>query len=46
MTAEKKLPLEGILVLELGHTVMGPTTGLILADMGPTFTRSNAPARG
>ena len=34
MTAEKKLPLEGILVLELGHTVVGPTTGLILADMG------------
>ncbi len=28
------LPLEGIRVLDLGHTVMGPTTGLILADMG------------
>ncbi len=28
------LPLEGIKVLDLGHTVMGPTTGLILADMG------------
>ncbi len=28
------LPLEGIFVLELGHTVMGPTAGLILADLG------------
>lgn len=27
-------PLAGIRVLELGHTVMGPTTGLILADLG------------
>ncbi|MBW1979999.1 MAG: CoA transferase [Deltaproteobacteria bacterium] len=31
---QKALPLEGIRVLELGHTVMGPTCGLILADMG------------
>ena len=29
-----RLPLEGVRVLELGHTVMGPTCGLILADMG------------
>ncbi len=28
------LPLEGLKVLDLGHTVMGPTCGLILADMG------------
>ena len=28
------LPLEGIRVLEMGHTVMGPTCGLVLADMG------------
>jgi len=28
------LPLDGIRVLELGHTVMGPACGLILADMG------------
>lgn len=34
MNSSSKLPLEGILVLELGHTVMGPTAGLILADMG------------
>ncbi len=28
------LPLEGIRVLEFTHAVMGPTTGLLLADMG------------
>lgn len=28
------LPLEGLLVLEFTHAVMGPTTGLLLADMG------------
>jgi crotonobetainyl-CoA:carnitine CoA-transferase CaiB-like acyl-CoA transferase len=28
------LPLSGINVLEFGHTVMGPTCGMILADMG------------
>ncbi len=28
------LPLDGLRVLDLGHTVMGPTCGLILADMG------------
>ena len=29
-----QLPLEGLLVLEFTHAVMGPTTGLLLADMG------------
>jgi len=28
------LPLEGIRVVELSHMVMGPTAGLILADLG------------
>ncbi len=31
---QPSLPLEGLKVLDLGHTVMGPTCGLILADMG------------
>lgn len=30
----KKLPLEGIRVLELSHAVMGPSAGMVLADMG------------
>ena len=29
-----KLPLTGLTVLEFTHAVMGPTTGLLLADMG------------
>ena len=31
---QESLPLSGIRVLELSHAVMGPTCGLILADMG------------
>jgi crotonobetainyl-CoA:carnitine CoA-transferase CaiB-like acyl-CoA transferase len=34
MAEKLNLPLEGIRVLELGHAVMGPTCGMILADMG------------
>ncbi len=30
----KKLPLEGIRVVEMSHMVMGPTCGMILADLG------------
>ena len=29
-----RLPLSGLRVLELSHAVMGPTTGMVLADMG------------
>jgi crotonobetainyl-CoA:carnitine CoA-transferase CaiB-like acyl-CoA transferase len=28
------LPLEGIMVLDFGHTVMGPSAAMILADLG------------
>ena len=31
---KKRLPLEGVRVLELSLAVMGPTCGLVLADMG------------
>lgn len=34
MSTNNELPLQGVKVLELGHTVMGPTCGLVLADLG------------
>jgi crotonobetainyl-CoA:carnitine CoA-transferase CaiB-like acyl-CoA transferase len=33
-TTSNSLPLAGIRVLEFCHTIMGPTAGLILADLG------------
>jgi crotonobetainyl-CoA:carnitine CoA-transferase CaiB-like acyl-CoA transferase len=46
MTTEKKLPLEGIRVLELGHAVMGPTAGLVLADMGADVYKVERTGKG
>jgi len=34
MTAVQSLPLAGVKVIEFSHMIMGPTAGLILADMG------------
>lgn len=34
LEVESDLPLRGIKVLDLGHAILGPTCGLILADMG------------
>ena len=34
MTSPKPLPYEGIRVVEFTHMVMGPTCGMVLADMG------------
>ena len=34
MTSSKTLPLEGLRVVEFTHMVMGPTCGMVLADMG------------
>ena len=36
-------PLQGIRVLDLGHTVMGPTAGLVLADMGAEVVHVEPP---
>jgi crotonobetainyl-CoA:carnitine CoA-transferase CaiB-like acyl-CoA transferase len=33
------LPLEGLVVLEFSHTVMGPTCGVVLADLGADVIR-------
>ena len=43
---EMQLPLEGIRVLELGHTVMGPTCGLILADLGAQVYKVEKTGKG
>ena len=34
MAEDGRLPLEGIRVVEFVHVVMGPTCGLVLADLG------------
>ena len=40
MTSEAgNLPLAGIRVLEFSHAVMGPSAGMILADLGATVTK-------
>ena len=45
-TQSRSLPLEGIRVLEVGHAVMGPTAGLILADMGAEVIRIERTPKG
>ena len=40
-----KLPLQGIRVIEFSHMVMGPTCGLILADLGADVIKVE-PAKG
>lgn len=37
------LPLEGIRVVELSHMVMGPTAGLVLADLGAEVIKVEPP---
>lgn len=44
--SEKPLPLSGLKVIDLGHTVMGPTTGMILADMGAEVVRVERTPKG
>ena len=37
--AKPDMPLDGLRVLDFGHTVMGPTAGLVLADLGAEVIR-------
>ena len=46
METDKNLPLKGVKVLELGHTVMGPTCGLVLADMGANVYKVEPTGKG
>ncbi len=40
------LPLAGIRVIEFSHMVMGPTCGLVLADLGPEVIKVEPPGKG
>src|ERR1700749_1986761 len=42
--AETGLPLEGVRVIEMTHMVMGPTCGMILAQLGAEVIKVEPPA--
>ncbi|MFC0407973.1 CaiB/BaiF CoA transferase family protein [Roseomonas elaeocarpi] len=46
MNAPSPLPLEGIRVVEFSHMVMGPTCGLVLADLGAEVIKVEPHGKG
>jgi crotonobetainyl-CoA:carnitine CoA-transferase CaiB-like acyl-CoA transferase len=40
------VPLEGVRVVEFSHMVMGPTCGLVLADLGADVVKVEPPGQG
>lgn len=44
MAASKNLPYHGLRVVEFTHMVMGPTCGLVLADLGAEVIKVEPPA--
>ncbi|WP_037225634.1 CaiB/BaiF CoA transferase family protein [Roseomonas gilardii] len=46
MSAQTPLPLEGVRVVEFSHMVMGPTCGLVLADLGAEVIKVEPPGIG
>src|SRR5258705_3908420 len=44
--APQPLLLAGIIVLEFGHTILGPCCGMVLADLGAEVIRTEPPGGG